>query len=139
MELDEANAYIEAKHRHHGRVVGHKFSIGLARDNEICGVAIVSRPVARHFDDGVTLEVTRLCTDGTRNACSKLYSASWRASQALGYKRLITYTLASEQGASLRAAGWKVTHEVKGRSWTTPSRPRVDKHPLQDKLCWEAR
>lgn len=138
MELDEANAYIEANHRHHGPVVGHKFSIGLARENEICGVAVVGRPVARGFDDGLTLEVTRLCTDGTRNACSKLYGAAWRAAKALGYKKLITYTLASESGDSLRAAGWKVTHEVRGRSWTTPSRPRVDKHPLQDKLCWEA-
>lgn len=138
VELDEANAYIEANHRHHGKVVGHKFSIGLTRGDEFCGVVVVGRPVARHFDDGLTLEVTRLCTDGTKNACSMLYGAAWRAGKALGYKRMITYTLASEHGASLRAAGWKVTHEVRGRSWTTPSRPRVDKHPTQGKLCWEA-
>lgn len=136
--LEEANAYIEANHRHHGTVVGHKFSIGLAEAEQIIGVCIVGRPVARGFDDGLTVEVTRLCTDGTKNACSKLYGAAWRAAKALGYKRLITYTLASEDGASLRAAGWKVLHEVKGRSWNSPSRPRVDTHPLQNKLCWEA-
>lgn len=138
MELDEANAYIAAHHRHHPPAVGHKFSIGLARGNEICGVAVVGRPVARHLDNGLTLEVTRLCTDGTKNACSKLYGAAWRAAKALGYKRLITYIGQDESGASLRAAGWKLLYEVRGRSWTTPSRPRVDRHPLQNKLCWEA-
>lgn len=85
ISLDEANAFIEANHRHHGRVVGHKFSIGLARDDAIVGVCIVGRPVARGYDDGLTLEVTRLCTDGTDNACSKLYGAAWRAAKALGY------------------------------------------------------
>lgn len=138
LELEEANAFVEAHHRHHGPARGHKFSIGAAHGSEVCGVVIVGRPVARHFDDGLTLEVTRLCSDGTRNACSLLYGAAWRAAKALGYKRLITYTLATEDGSSLRAAGWKVLHEVRGRSWTTPSRPRVDKHPTQNKLCWEA-
>lgn len=138
LELAEANAFIEAKHRHHDRVVGHKFSIGVSSDGEIRGVVVVGRPVARGMDDGLTLEVTRLCTDGARNACSILYGAAWRAAKALGYKRLITYTLASESGGSLKASGWRVLHEVRGRSWTTPSRPRVDKHPLQNKLCWIA-
>lgn len=138
INLDEANAYIELHHRHHGKVVGHKFSIGLAADSEIVGVVVVGRPVARGFDDGLTLEVTRLCTDGTKNACSKLYGAAWRAAKALGYKRMITYTLVSENGSSLRAAGWQVLHEVPGRSWSCQSRPRVDKHPTQDKLCWSA-
>jgi len=79
-----------------------------------------------------------VATDGTRNACSMLYGAAWRAAKALGYRKLITYTLASEPGTSLRAAGWSVVGEVRGRSWSCASRPRVDKHPLQDKLRWEA-
>lgn len=105
MTLREANAYVEQYHRHHGPVVGHKFSIGLSDGEKIVGVAIVGRPVARHLDDGWTLEVNRLCTDGTRNACSMLYAAAWRAARAMGYKRLVTYILDTENGASLRAAG----------------------------------
>jgi hypothetical protein len=138
VSLEEANAYVDRLHRHHGPVVGHKFSIGCARDGEIVGVVIVGRPVARGRDDGWTLEVTRLCTDGTRNACSLLYAAAWRAAKAMGYRRIGTYTMASEDGASLRAAGWRVVHEVRGRSWSCQSRPRIDKHPTQGKLLWEA-
>lgn len=137
MTLSEANAYIEENHRHHGKVVGHKFSIGLSNGNEVCGVAVVGRPVARGMDNGTTLEVTRCCTDGTKNACSMLYGAAWRACKAMGYKKLITYTLAEESGASLTASGWRVVAEVKGQTWDRKSRPRVDKHPLQDKLRWE--
>jgi len=98
----------------------------------------VGRPVARRSDDGWTLEVTRLCTDGAPNACSFLYAAAWRATRALGYRKLITFTLPSEGGASLRAAGWRLVGSTPGRSWSVPSRPRVDKHPLQTKLRWEA-
>ena len=87
MTLKEANAYVEQHHRHHGPVVGHKFSIGLSDGEKIVGVAIVGRPVARHLDDGWTLEVNRLCTDGTRNACSMLYSAAWRAARSLSARR----------------------------------------------------
>jgi hypothetical protein len=88
-------------------------------------------------DDGWTLEVTRLCTDGTANACSFLYGAARRAAFALGYRRLGTYLLASENGASVRAAGWRMVGEVKGRSWSCPSRPREDKHPTVDKHLYE--
>lgn len=136
--LDEANEFVRLYHRHHKPVVGHKFSIGAAVDGKIVGVAIIGRPVARGRDDGVTLEITRLCTDGTRNACSFLYGASAKAVFALGYKRLGTYILASEPGTSLTAAGWRMIAEVKGRSWSCPSRPRVDRHPTQDKLLFEA-
>lgn len=136
--LDEANAFIRANHRHHGEVVGHKFSIGAALGDRIVGVVIVGRPVARLRDDGVTLEVTRLCSDGTRNACSFLYGAAARAAFALGYKRIGTYILASENGASVKAAGWRLVGETPGRSWSVPSRPRVDKHPLQARLLFEA-
>lgn len=88
MTLREANAFVEQNHRHHGATVGHKFSIGLSDGEKIVGVAIVGRPVSRHLDDGWTLEVNRLCTDGTRNACSMLYAAAWRAARAMGYKRV---------------------------------------------------
>lgn len=135
--LDEANAFVAKHHRHHGEVVGHRYSIGAAAGDKIVGVVIVGRPVARLRDDGLTLEVTRLCTDGTRNACSFLYGAAARAAFALGYKKIGTYILASENGASLKASGWRLVGEVKGRSWSCPSRPRVDTHPLQDKLLFE--
>lgn len=139
MELVDANAFVELHHRHHSSVVGHRFSMGATdEDGDLRGVAIVGRPVARALDGGWTLEVTRLCSDGCPNACSALYAAAWRATKALGYRKLITYTLDTEPGSSLRAAGWKVVGETPGRSWSVPSRPRVDKHPLQPRLRWEA-
>jgi hypothetical protein len=137
VDLDEANAFVAQHHRHHGEVVGHKFSLGAVAGEKVVGVAIVGRPVARGRDDGMTLEVTRLCTDGTRNACSFLYGAAARACFALGYQRLGTYILASESGASLKASGWRLIGEVRGRSWSCQSRPRVDTHPLQGKLLFE--
>ncbi len=138
VELSEANIFVKQHHRHHQPVVGHKFSLAIADDKgEIRGVAIVGRPVARGLNDGWTLEVYRCCTDGYRNACSALYGACCRTAFAMGYRKVITYTLKSEPGTSLTAAGWKVVGEVKGRSWSCPSRPRVDKYPLQDKIRWE--
>jgi hypothetical protein len=137
LELGEANEFVRKVHRHHGPVVGHKFSIGATFDDRIVGVAIVGRPVSRNRDDGLTLEVSRLATDGTRNACSFLYGASARAAFALGYKRIGTYILASESGASIKAAGWRLLGERGGGSWSVPSRPRVDKHPTQKKLLFE--
>lgn len=79
---------------------------------------MVGRPVSRYLDDGMTLEVNRVCTDGTKNACSILYSSAWRAAKALGYKRIFTYTLKSESGASLRAAGWQCDGTAGGENWT---------------------
>lgn len=137
VDLDEANAFVAQFHRHHQPVQGHKFSLGLTDGAEIVGVIIVGRPVSRMLDNGWVLEVTRCCTNGKQgNSCSLLYAAAWRAAKALGYKKLITYTLSSEPGISLRAAGWKVIGESGGGSWSRISRPRVDKHPLQSKLCW---
>lgn len=136
--LDEANAYVSQYHRHHLPVVGHLFSIGASCGDTIVGVVIVGRPVSRMRDDGATAEVTRLCTDGTRNACSFLYGAAARAAFALGFKRIGTYILASEPGTSLTAAGWRLIGERGGGSWSVPSRPRVDKHPLQKKILFEA-
>lgn len=137
-ELGEANAFVTEHHRHHMRVVGHKFSLAVINaEQRVVGVVIVGRPVSRRLDDGWTLEVTRCCTDGTKNAASALYGAARRATFALGYRRLVTYTLKSETGTSLRASGWKNLGEAGGGSWSVPSRPRVDKHPLQRKIRWE--
>jgi hypothetical protein len=138
VSLREANEFVEATHRHHRKVAGHKFSIGVVDEvGRLRGVAIVGRPVARARDDGFTLEVTRLATDGCPNACSALYAAAWTAAKGMGYRRLGTYTLVSEPGTSLLAAGWRVVHEVRGRSWDTPSRRRGDRHPTVDKYLWE--
>jgi hypothetical protein len=137
IELEEAHAFVRAHHRHHKPGPGHLFSIGAALGEKIVGVAIVGRPVSRMRDDGVTAEVTRLCTDGTRNACSFLYGAAARAAFALGYERIGTYTLPEEGGASLRGVGWKLIGQRGGGSWHRNERPRVDTHPTQQKLFWE--
>lgn len=139
--LAEASAFVDRTHRHHTPPVGHKFSIACADGDTVVGVVIVGRPVARMFDDGLTLEVTRCATDGTRNASSLLYGAAWRAARALGYRRLITYTRRDEGGASLRGAGWRIVAERGPRpGWNMPGRPRVDtstEHNVQRTL-WEA-
>lgn len=137
--LAEANAFVEQKHRHHGKTAGHKFSVAVAdtETKEIVGVAIVGRPVSRFLDDGWTLEVNRLCTDGTKNACSMLYAAAWRAARAMGYKKLVTYILESESGTSLKAAGWKCIGKAGGLRWTGKRRPQVDLCPAQMKIRWE--
>lgn len=137
-DLKDANAFVAQHHRHHRPVCGHKFSLAVEQAGVVVGVAIVSRPTARMSDDGWTLEVTRVATDGTKNVSSALYGACRRATFALGYRRLVTYTLPSESGASLRAAGYRCLGEAGGGSWSRPSRPRVDQHPLQRKLRWEA-
>ena len=131
----EAFAFIRDYHRHHGVPVGALWWHGVA-DNvgRLVGVAVVGRPVARRLDDGLTCEVTRLCTVGTPNACSMLYAASWRVAQAKGYRRILTYILSSEDGGSLRAAGWKLLGDTPGRSWSVPSRPREDRHPTVPKF-----
>jgi hypothetical protein len=133
----EAKAFINEHHRHHKASVGSIFQIAVARDDKIVGVAMVGRPVARRLDNGWTLEVNRLCTDGTKMVCSMLYSASWRVAKNLGYKKLITYILDSEKGTSLYASGWRLVGERGGGSWNSKPRPRVDKHPTQRKLKFE--
>ncbi len=138
LELREANTFVAEHHRHHKPVIGHVFSIGAAVNGKIVGIAIIGRPVSRHRDDGVTAEVTRLCTDGTKDACSFLYGASARAAFALGFNRIGTYILASEPGTSLAAVGWRCLGERGGGSWSVPSRPRIDKFPTQSKLLFEA-
>ena len=133
----EAMAFINQNHRHHKAPRGSIFQIAVAKDQKIVGVAMVGRPVARRLDDGWTLEVNRLCTDGTRNACSMLYSGCWRVAKNLGYLKLITYILQSENGTSLKASGWKKIGQAGGPSWNVPSRPRVDKCPAQMKIKFE--
>jgi hypothetical protein len=137
IDLAEANAFVSEHHRHHEPVIGHIFSLGVAVAGKIVGVVIVGRPVARMRDDGETAEVTRLCTDGTKNACSFLYGAAAKAAFALGFKRIGTYILASEPGTSLAAANWRLVGEAGGGSWSRGNRPRVDKHPTQGKLLFE--
>ena len=137
VDFADAAAFVRLHHRHHTPPVGHKFSIGAESDGNLIGVVIVGRPVARRRDDGRTLEVTRLCTIGERNACSFLYGAAARAAFALGYSRIGTYILKREPGTSLAAAGWKLIAETPGKSWSVPSRPRSDSHPLEPRLLFE--
>lgn len=133
----EAAKFVRRHHRHHTPPVGHKFSLAAMKEGEVVGVVIVGRPVSRMRDDGMTLEVTRLCTDGSRNACSFLYGAAARATFALGYKRIGTYILKREPGTSLAAAGWKLIGEAGGGSWSREGRVRIDKHPTDQKLLFE--
>lgn len=137
VSLAQANAFVAQHHRHHRPVVGHKFSIGCVADGQLVGVVIVGRPVSRYLDNGMTLEVNRLCTDGTKNACSFLYAAAWRAARAMGYQKMITYTLDTENGASLRAAGWKYAGIAGGKRWTGKRCPPVDLCPAQMKCRYE--
>lgn len=137
--ITDARELVTRWHRHHEAPVSGLFAVAVAdEESTLHGVAIVGRPVARGASDGWTVEVIRVATDGTPNACSMLYGACWRAARALGWRKLITYTLDSEPGTSLVAAGWKCIGEVRGRSWHCESRPRVDRHPTQGKFKWEA-
>ena len=134
----DAKSFVAKHHRHHKPPLGSIFQIACSVGGEIVGVIIVGRPVARLLDDGWTVEVTRCCTNGHRNACSKLYSAAWRAARALGYKRLITYILQNEKGTSLKAAGWKCVGKAGGGTWNRENRPRTDNHSIKGKLLFEA-
>ena len=134
----QAFAFIASYHRHHRPPVGSVFQVAISLHDKIVGVAVVGRPNARHLQDGLTLEVTRLCVqEGIKNGCSMLYSACWRACKELGYQKLITYILSSEPGTSLNATGWRLIGERGGGSWSVPSRPREDKHPLEKKILYE--
>ena len=135
--LRAASAYVEQHHRHHKPPQGGRFACAVADEGgTVRGVAIVGTPVARLAADGWTAEVVRVATDGHPNACSALYGAYWRAARALGYKKLITYTLEDEGGTSLRASGWRCLGEAGGGEWSRRSRPRVDEHPTQVKMKW---
>lgn len=139
-ELRDANAFIGRHHRHNKPVVGHRFSIALFVGANLTGVAIVGRPVARMLQDGVTAEVTRLCVleGAPKGACSCLYRACWRAWSAMGGKRLVTYTISTESGSSLKGAGFTATVQSKGGEWGRPSRQR-EAQPANEyrKQRWE--
>jgi hypothetical protein len=138
--LKEAMRFVNDHHRHHKAPQGGLFAIGLSENKEVIGVAIVGRPVARMINDDYTAEITRLCVlDGYYNACSMLYSACWRAARAMGYKRLITYILNSENGVSLVASGFKLVGQAGGGSWNRKGRPRIDTHPIEQKKLFEVR
>jgi len=138
VSLKQANAYVKERHRHHGPVTGHKFSLGAKSGGTLVGVAIIGRPVSRYLDNGETLEVTRVCTDGTKNACSFLYAAAWRAARAMGYKKLITYILDTESGVSVEAAGFKRADGLAGgKRWTGKRKPPADLYPPQMKYRYE--
>lgn len=147
--LREANAYVAQHHRHNLPTSGHKWSLACYDGDRLCGVAIAGQPVARKLDDGLTIEVRRVCTDGTYNACSILYGACARVAKEMGYHRAITYTLVSEPGTSLKASGWVNCGEAGGTSWNMPSRPREEyqetlfgverKYPEEKKIRWERR
>lgn len=142
MKITEASEFVRNFHRHNKPPAGGLFAIGVSDGKTLIGVAIVGRPVARHMDDGLTCEVTRCCVidDAQKGACSFLYARCWQAARALGWRKLITYTLQYESGASLRGAGWKVVAELKAndpKAWQ--SRPGRDWHPVvgQTKFRWE--
>lgn len=140
LTLAQANALVAALHRHHKPCTGHRFSIGAFDGDKNVGAAIVGRPVARAVDQNNVCEVSRLVTDGTKNACSILYAAAARAAEAMGYQRIQTYILDSEPGTSLRASGWTHEGNTKGRDWNaggerTHKNRRTDQ-PMCDKQRW---
>lgn len=133
LELKEANEFVSALHRHHDPVYRDKFRIGAEFNGKLVGVVQVGRPVSRMLDDGKTLEVVRLCTDGSENVCSFLYARAARIARELGYSKIITYILESESGASLKATGWTHEADTSGGSWNRPSRPRMTTAPTVPK------
>jgi hypothetical protein len=138
LHLRQANEFVANYHRHNLPVTGCKFAVGAAVDGKLVGVAIAGRPVARRLDDGKTLEVLRVCTDGTRNANSFLYGRVKRIALLLGYSRVITYTLEEESGASLRAVGAQVVGQAQPKEWSVPSRPRESQAVYgKAKVKWE--
>ena len=145
--LSQANSFILKHHRHHDKAVGQKYSISVYDGEKMVGVAIVGRPMSRRLDNGRTLEVTRLCTDGTYNACSILYSRCAKIAKEMGYEKIITYILKDEQGTSLKASGWHCEdNDCGGGNWSVPSRPRElveinlwgekQKYPIGKKQRW---
>lgn len=133
-----ANAFVKALHRHSAPTQGCTFCVSVRDDTgALRGVGIAGRPVARQLQDGFTFEVTRLCTDGAPNACSMLYGALTRAAKALGYRRGVTYVLATEPGTSLRASGWRRAAQVRAEAWGRPGRARSSAHQVAPRVRWE--
>jgi|SRR5215469_14943437 len=140
ISIREANAYVLHHHRHHRPTQGALFALGVENDGQLIGVALVGRPVGRGLQDGRTVEITRVCTDGTRNACSFLYGRCRRAAAALGYERVVTYTRQDESGASPRAAGFEQIALLDARSWADEYRidgGRHDQSTPAPRVRWE--
>lgn len=137
IHLKDANDYVKKYHRHNIPTTGGKFAVSCLNDGVLCGVAICGRPVSRILDDGLTLEIYRNCTDGTRNACSKLYGACVKIAMDMGYKRVITYTLASETGASVRAGNFVFSSRAGQLEWTGERRRDYYVAPAEMKNRWE--
>lgn len=132
--LKDANQFIKTNHRHHAPVTGCRFAISSYDDGKLIGVAICGRPLSRFLDNGLTLEITRLCTNGTKNTCSFLYGACCRVAKAMGYKKVITYILMSENGASLRASNFVLEAEnAGGKAWTGKRKPKSNIYPAEMK------
>lgn len=136
LTLREANDLVASLHRHHQPVTGHRFSIGLEHEGRLVGAAIMGRPVARMTDWHRILEVTRLVTDGTENACSALYGAAARVARDMGFDSIQTFILETEPGTSLLASGWIRSGDSAGGSWNRPSRSRTDNQPTIKKTKW---
>lgn len=136
LSFKDACNYVDKYHRHHNATQGNKFSLGCYDNSVLVGVAICGRPVSRYLDDGLTLEITRVCTDGTKNACSKLYGACCRVAKNMGYRRIITYTLKSENGSSVKASNFVCIGEAGGTHWTG-ERNKGQDIPHEMKTRWE--
>jgi len=136
LELKDANAFVDRLHRHHDPVHRDKFRIGCEHKGKLVGVVQLGRPVSRVLDDGATIEITRLCTDGTPHVCSFLYGKAARIAKEMGYSKIITYILATESGTSLKASGWAKESDVRGHSWNSKSRPRNTTAPTCNKQRW---
>lgn len=135
--LKRANEFVTQYHRHHKACIGHKFSIGVCDNSRLVGVCICGRPVSRYLDDGKTLEINRLCVDGTYNVCSMLYGAACRTAKGMGYRKVITYILESESGTSLRASGFVCEGRAGGLEWNGRSKPKTsDQYPHVMKQRW---
>jgi hypothetical protein len=138
LHLREANQFVAEYHRHSLPTVGGKFAVGAAVDGKLVGVAIAGRPICRRHDDGKTLEILRVATDGTANACSFLYARTAKIARLMGYSRIITYTLEAEGGASLRAVGAKPTGPLESHEWSNPNRHRKSQQVYhQRKYRWD--
>lgn len=139
LTLARANEFVARHHRHNDPTNGHKFSIGLDVDGELIGVGIAGRPVARHLDDGNTLELRRVCVkNGQKNACSKLIARLRQIGMLMGYEKIITYTLQSESGASLRAVRARRVADVGPSNWKRRNQ-HARHQPVYDekKYRWE--
>lgn len=115
--------FVGRYHRHNKPPRGCKFVLGVCDSEGVLrGVAMVGRPVARAYDDGLTAEVNRTATDGTLNVNSALYGAAWRVCSAMGYRRMVTYTQGTETGGSLAAAGMVKVRDIPPRKgWAESS------------------